>query len=704
MRFLILILLLFPARSLSAVPSVAYRHYLQGVLHEKEGQPQKALEEYREASKLDPSSPFLQLQMAGLELQMGHADEAMKSAEKAVELDPENAKNHYLLGQIYWAKGEPGLAEKSFQKTLQLDPEWTEVRLALCQIYASENSDKAEACLKKYLETAHQSPEIYYQMALLCYKKGDHEGARKHLKTVLDLEPGFTSAHYILAQIEDADKNWKAADAEYQKILEQDPDNTEVLTTLGDLRHRHGDLQGAERSLKQALQVEPGHPAAALYLMIMAEEQKDWNQALDYLSRNQAFSKEPQLWIRKSYYQIQSGDLPGAVQTLKTAGEKWPQDAEIAYFLSLGYDDLGQTRKAIPLLENALELKPDYREARFQLAVLYEKTNQMDKAEREFQALLSQKPDDAVSLNYLGYSLADRGLQLDRAQSYIQKAVHLDPGNGAYGDSLGWVYFKQGKSSQALVEIQKAAEILPQDPTIWQHLGEITLSLHDADSAWAALKKSQLLDPKNKQTQQLINKVQQNFQPDVLGKKILFHFQNRHRDIKRLTAFAEIRGKIFHHPIRLQAILEYKAPSGLHLQLLGPMLWPIGSMEIGEKDAFRMTDMELIGISSQELSRNAQSLLQSLRDYWNGDLFKPDSGPVTYQEGWWKNKVTSPQKSFSLDSGNRFIQGCSLGNPYGLRMNLDRFLFIKQMWIPSRIRFQNPGFQLEFSLKNIAAE
>ena len=78
-----------------------------------------------------------------------------------------------------------------------------------------------------------------------------------------------------------------------------------------------------------------------------------------------------------------------------------------------------------------------------------------------------------MTLNYLGYMLADRGTRLDEALGYIRRAVALDPQNGAYLDSLGWVYYKMGNYELAEENLRRASERMGDDPTIHDHLGEL---------------------------------------------------------------------------------------------------------------------------------------------------------------------------------------------------------------------------------------
>ena len=108
-------------------------------------------------------------------------------------------------------------------------------------------------------------------------------------------------------------------------------------------------------------------------------------------------------------------------------------------------------------MRQVLELKPASREARFQLAAILEKLNRMDEAEKEFRRLLAEKPDDASALNYLGYSLADRGLKLAEAEGLIREAVRLDPANPRLPRFPGLGLYKQGRSTEAVSELELAA-------------------------------------------------------------------------------------------------------------------------------------------------------------------------------------------------------------------------------------------------------
>jgi predicted Zn-dependent protease len=76
-------------------------------------------------------------------------------------------------------------------------------------------------------------------------------------------------------------------------------------------------------------------------------------------------------------------------------------------------------------------------------------------------------------LNYLGYMLADRNIRLPEALEMIQKAVNKEPNNGAYLDSLGWVYYRMNRLPEAEENIRRAVDLVPHDPTMHDHFGEV---------------------------------------------------------------------------------------------------------------------------------------------------------------------------------------------------------------------------------------
>lgn len=135
--------------------------------------------------------------------------------------------------------------------------------------------------------------------------------------------------------------------------------------------------------------------------------------------------------------------------------------------------DKGFTTAAEEMLRRWVAADPHNPEARFRLGSLLERAGRKAESDVELRASLENAPDAPSVLNYLGYSLADRGIQLDEALRLIRRALELDPWNGAYLDSLGWVYFRLGRTQEAVEPLERAAREFPSDPTILDHLGEV---------------------------------------------------------------------------------------------------------------------------------------------------------------------------------------------------------------------------------------
>ncbi|MGL4243208.1 MAG: tetratricopeptide repeat protein, partial [Beijerinckiaceae bacterium] len=104
--------------------------------------------------------------------------------------------------------------------------------------------------------------------------------------------------------------------------------------------------------------------------------------------------------------------------------------------------------------------------------IAHERLKQWDIAERNFRKALELSPEEPMVLNYLGYSLIEKKLNLQEAMEMVKKAVELRPNDGYIIDSLGWAYYQLGDYEQAVIHIERAVELLPADPIIAEHLGD----------------------------------------------------------------------------------------------------------------------------------------------------------------------------------------------------------------------------------------
>jgi len=110
----------------------------------------------------------------------------------------------------------------------------------------------------------------------------------------------------------------------------------------------------------------------------------------------------------------------------------------------------------------------------FNLAVVFEKTGRFDAMVDELKRAIEINPKNADALNYLGYSYADKSIMLSEAHELVTRALEIKPDDGYIIDSLGWVYYRQGKYDLALKNLRKAAELLKTTLWFWSILAMYT--------------------------------------------------------------------------------------------------------------------------------------------------------------------------------------------------------------------------------------
>lgn len=154
-----------------------------------------------------------------------------------------------------------------------------------------------------------------------------------------------------------------------------------------------------------------------------------------------------------------------------------PDNARLILVESDILRSIDRCAEAVPLYESLLNSAFDTSRLHRNLAICLERTattkQQEEVAERYFLSSLERDPNDAFTLNYLGYWYADTNRNLDKAIAYIQRAVEIRPSSGFFADSLGWVYYRLDDYDQAVIWLEKAIQLEPLDAVITEHLGDV---------------------------------------------------------------------------------------------------------------------------------------------------------------------------------------------------------------------------------------
>jgi len=674
----------------------AYAHYMKAILLQHQGDYAQALSEYEAAARLDPRSTFVREQAAQLALGTGHADQALVWARELVGMDPRRPESRLLLGNILWARGKPEEARKAFEEALRLNPGYADALFALGTLLNTQSPEKARKYFERCLEAGTEhAAEAHYQIALIDERRGRHASAVEHLKTSVKIDPGFVQGGYALAHLYEMRRDTEAALGEYARILSIEPENVALVDHIGELYAAKGDLVQAKSYFSHARALAPHDPQACLWLALLAEQAGDYAGAAAALSGSSALQEDVESNLRLSFYLTQAGQTKDAVAALERAHARWPQHNGIAYFLALGYDDIKQSGKAADVLREILKRNPDFRDARFQLGAIYEKIGRMDDAEREFRALLDKHPDDAAALNYLGYSLADRGMKLDDAEKLIREAVRLAPGNGAYRDSLGWVEFKRGRYPQALEDLREALRLLPEDSTVWEHAGDVHRALGEGTPAWRAWKMALLYDPSNAKLGKKIEEAEKASSPAAMGANLMDHLERVQGGVKRYSGVCEVIGSIGGKEFAFRGMLAFRSPEDVSLEVLGPLLAPVFRAHLGRDGAFEMDAVSLPGIPQEAARETLSEGLRAVRDYLSGAIFR--ATPALYHKGWRTEWVATPGRRLFLDDARVRLKSFQEEGS-GLSVALDDFRSEDGRQVPAYLRLDARKFSMTFKV------
>ena len=215
-------------------------------------------------------------------------------------------------------------------------------------------------------------------------------------------------------------------------------------------------------------------PAASFILLQLADQQNDFQGTNFYFSSIPEANPHFQISLVLYLYQLrQHRETADAIKLLQTYLAEKTNSPILEEMLADFYRIEKECHNAIVRYENVAREKPRLADIHRKLGMCYEQTDQPHKAEAAFAKALELNPNDSGALNYLGYWWADEGRNLEEAIELITRAVELNPDNGYYADSLGWIYFKIGEADKAVIWLEHAIQLAPDDAVIHEHLGDV---------------------------------------------------------------------------------------------------------------------------------------------------------------------------------------------------------------------------------------
>ena len=368
----------------------------------------------------------------------------------------------YYHARALLGMDRPDAAVPYLQKAVKKAPDFVEALAELAFVYEQRgNLPAARAAYEKLLKLDFSPQDVLLRLIHISLRLNQPERALKYMRQGPDTPPFrltvasmlMDSRHYLQAErlLKQLAAQGNAPDEVYLLLADLTyAQRRELDVALAWLDHIPAKSKAAGRAtlLRAQLQAEAGQNEAALATVRARRKTADAPELCDAEIRLLARLKR----------------MPEALLAAKTGAALWPDQAELAFLLGSVLDESGDKKAAMEIMEKVIALQPD-----------------------NFQAL-----------NYVGYTLAEQGRDLDRALQLLGRADELSPNQSYIIDSLAWALFKSGRLEEALTQIRRAVKLGERiDPSIWEHYGDIAARLGLKDEARTAYSKALELKPAN---------------------------------------------------------------------------------------------------------------------------------------------------------------------------------------------------------------
>jgi tetratricopeptide (TPR) repeat protein len=522
----------------------------------EEGRFVEARDAYLRASHKDPHSAHLQRKLARLSLKLDDVDAAVVHASQAFELEPDEEETRLflariyrirldlagvqavlldedgepfssravlLLYQIYLERGRLGEALTITQQLVEQKPELLDGYMALATVH--EHLGRREAAVQVMRDALVQHPDrpiVYSRLARMLRTMDDRQAEIDLYHELLAKNPDHFGTLMSLGEAQIAINDLDAALETYARIVAAHPDDLQAIRRFASLEFAAGRYEQAAARLDAAFDRNPEHFELAYSLGQVVRNMGDADRAIEIFDQVPGYHPayvESRLQIASILEDRE--DYRAALVEVERLRVLRPSRA-IEFHAAELLTRTERFDEAIALLEEIRENNPDDDEVLYQLGVAYGTAKRGDKALEYMRLTLEKNPDNPHALNYIGYTWAERGENLDEAERMILRALDQRPNDGYITDSLGWVYYMRalplmgtaeatmGLSflEQARDRLFQAAELTGGDPVISEHLGDVHMALDERRRAYELYQEAVRLEHREEEQPKLLEKLE----------------------------------------------------------------------------------------------------------------------------------------------------------------------------------------------------
>jgi tetratricopeptide (TPR) repeat protein len=487
----------------------AYQYYVNGLLFEGEGDLPRAADSYARAWKFEPESVEIGLAYANALAQMRKYSLAVAALAKISKRTSEVLS---LEGLCYRRLGETETARDTYLELVTLDSSNSMSYMFLASYYQQRQvQDSVIWALQNLARVLPNNHDVLNELAKAYVAAGQLREARQTYLRSLQMTPAGRNAEALmnLVDLYPQDQKFDSALFLFNAALEKEPDNALLHQELARMYLERDSVRQALPHMWSAARLIPDDFLLQRRLAIVLIA-VDSLVCADSILTALVGAGDPdpatrfylgRAAILEHDYERAKGEMLEVTRGAASLPDGW---------LALGfiYRQLGQPEREIDTYRDALNHMQEEQagvQLYFALGAAFEQAGMVDSAVAAFEEILEHNPDHAPSLNYLGYTLADRGTHLDYARELIARAVELQPNNPAYLDSYGWVYYRLGDYQEAVKYLEAAAE-LDSDPVIYDHLGDALHAIGETDRAREWWQKALEQQPNNETIQAKLNK------------------------------------------------------------------------------------------------------------------------------------------------------------------------------------------------------
>lgn len=507
-----------------AKTSDASAHVLQAEIALQRQDYLKAATAYRKAAELSDDADLAR-KATVVAFSYRFDDEALRSARRWTKLDPDSDEARVYLAQSYFRTGDLRKSRRTFKAIIEDGRQPPGQRLLSLVRYLSEegNPQDADELMRALSKPYKDDALAHYAAAALALEAGDTKHAKQRALRSSELDPGNIKSKLLYARAMLVEGDADAAIEYTARIIGDDPDpdpdarmelaimylmtereddalsqvnqvlleqsgRTDALRLMAIINFRQNFLDAAWDDFEDLLATGQYRMDALYYLGRIADIREEHERAILLYREVRYGSNAPAAQRRASALMaFENDDLDGAVEVLDEFAEDSPQHAvDMLVAKAQLYASKDQYERALELYDRAVEFRPDAEGTALSRAEVLLRLGRLEDAIDAYSMAVKRWPDSALSMNALGYTLADRTERYDEAEALIQKALQLDPDNPAIIDSHGWVLFKLGRLEDALTELQRAYDAFD-DHEVAAHLVEVLVALDRRDEALTLL-------------------------------------------------------------------------------------------------------------------------------------------------------------------------------------------------------------------------